>query len=95
MTDGLAAFCERISLAFWEPFSIDSTRHVGAGAPDERSVNLKLNDLRTPGCTRGVGRAPGYTTGAAGVLQTSWDNNPIPSSNRLENHSGFQLIGER
>ncbi|PLW37090.1 hypothetical protein PCANC_14573 [Puccinia coronata f. sp. avenae] len=54
MTDGLAAFCERISLAFWEPFSIDSTRHVGAGAPDERSVNLKLNDLRTPGCTRGV-----------------------------------------
>ncbi|PLW57961.1 hypothetical protein PCANC_00740 [Puccinia coronata f. sp. avenae] len=43
-----------ISLAFWEPFSIDPTRHVGAGAPNERSVNLKLNNLRTPGCTRGV-----------------------------------------
>jgi hypothetical protein len=54
VTNGLAAFCERISLAFWEPFFIDPTRHVRAGAPNKCSVNLKLNDLRTPGCTCGV-----------------------------------------
>ncbi|PLW12985.1 hypothetical protein PCANC_20933 [Puccinia coronata f. sp. avenae] len=36
-----------------------------------------------------------WVSRTAGVLQTSWDNDPIPSSNRLENHSGFRLIGER
>jgi hypothetical protein len=52
---GVESLSHCFDIAFSEPFSIDPTRHVGAGVPKERSVNLNLDDLRTLGCTRGVG----------------------------------------
>ncbi|PLW26056.1 hypothetical protein PCANC_24880 [Puccinia coronata f. sp. avenae] len=54
-------------------------------APRERYENARAL-IRRPGTHR---------LKKAGVLQTSWANDAIPSSNRLENHSGFRLIGER
>jgi hypothetical protein len=51
---GVESLSHCFDIAFSEPFSIDPTRHVGAGVPEERSVNLNLDDLETLGCTRGV-----------------------------------------
>jgi hypothetical protein len=48
MTEGVATFSERIFPVFEELFSIDPTRNVRAGAPDKRSVNPQLSNLRMP-----------------------------------------------
>jgi hypothetical protein len=54
MTEGVATFSEHIFPAFQELFSIDPIRHIRAGAPNKRSVNPQLSNLRMPRCTSRV-----------------------------------------
>ncbi|PLW24915.1 hypothetical protein PCANC_27091 [Puccinia coronata f. sp. avenae] len=62
-------------------------------ATDDTSCSLQTPDRE--GASNVITGSRSKQLKKAGVLQTSWDNDPIPSSNQLENYSGFRLIGER